>query len=97
MKFVIRSQAHDEYVEAITFYLGEFSPMSADRFTKASDDALAAMIFNPFLLREIETGVRAKFLKKFPYSIIYEVIGEDIIVYAYMHQSREPGYWRDRR
>ena len=33
---------------------------------------------------------------RFPYQIVYLIEGETIIVVAVMHQSRKPGYWKER-
>lgn len=32
----------------------------------------------------------------FPYHIVYFVQDDEPVVIAYAHQSRRPGYWRDR-
>ena len=33
---------------------------------------------------------------RFPYSIIYRVAENRVAIYAVAHQSRKPGYWKDR-
>jgi hypothetical protein len=33
---------------------------------------------------------------RFPYSVVYEVIGDVVHVIAVAHSSRLPGYWYDR-
>jgi plasmid stabilization system protein ParE len=35
-------------------------------------------------------------LGRFPYRVVYAIIGEDIYIVAVAHHSRRPGYWRDR-
>ena len=35
-------------------------------------------------------------LNKFPFSILYKVTEEKIVVVAVMHNSRKPNYWLDR-
>jgi plasmid stabilization system protein ParE len=40
--------------------------------------------------------VRRYGLKRFPYSVFYEVSDEDIIVLAVTHQRRKPGEWQTR-
>ena len=35
-------------------------------------------------------------LRRFPYKVIYEVIGEDVVVLAVSHMRRKPNYWVDR-
>ena len=33
---------------------------------------------------------------RFPYSIIYKLRNDEIVIYAVMNQKRKPGYWKDR-
>jgi hypothetical protein len=35
-------------------------------------------------------------VNRFPYGLVYEVSGEEIVIVAVMHLHRRPGYWRDR-
>ena len=40
--------------------------------------------------------VRTKIVTAFPFSVIYWVTDDVIIVLAIAHHRRRPGYWRDR-
>lgn len=36
-------------------------------------------------------------LRRFPYSIVYKIYGDEVIVaHAVMHMSRKPDYWKER-
>ncbi|MBL8498239.1 MAG: type II toxin-antitoxin system RelE/ParE family toxin [Nitrosomonas sp.] len=35
-------------------------------------------------------------LRKFPFSVLYRLQAGTIFVVAVMHNSRKPGYWKDR-
>ena len=35
-------------------------------------------------------------LRRFPYSVVYTLDAESILVLAVAHQHRKPGYWRNR-
>jgi hypothetical protein len=35
--------------------------------------------------------------RRFPYSLIYRVIGDDVFVLACFHGKRNPRVWRSRR
>lgn len=50
----------------------------------------------PLIATEIEPDIRIFFLNRFPYSLIYGIEGDEIVIIALAHQSREPGYWADR-
>jgi toxin ParE1/3/4 len=41
-------------------------------------------------------GVRKFILRRFPYSIVFLELEEEIRVLAIAHGSRQPGYWRRR-
>lgn len=43
-----------------------------------------------------DLGVRRMLLHKFPYAVVYLTSGEEILVVAFAHCRRNPGYWRDR-
>lgn len=43
-----------------------------------------------------EFGTRRIVLPRFPYSVVYEVHADHIVIVAVAHQRRRPGYWRDR-
>jgi hypothetical protein len=45
---------------------------------------------------EISPGIRKRLLWKFPYSLIYSVEDEVLLVLALAHHRRRPGYWLDR-
>ncbi len=40
--------------------------------------------------------IRRFMLVRFPYSLAYRQVGDDIAVIAVAHQHRAPFYWRDR-
>lgn len=56
----------------------------------------ARLLRNPRIYAPIEEQVRRVFLKRFPYGIFYEVHGDEIVVIACMHESRDPEIWRSR-
>lgn len=41
-------------------------------------------------------AIRRKGIEVFPYGIIYFVRDDEVIVVAYAHEKRRPGYWRER-
>lgn len=40
--------------------------------------------------------IRRYIIHRFPYCLIYRIQGSVIIIYAVMHLSRHPDYWRNR-
>jgi plasmid stabilization system protein ParE len=42
------------------------------------------------------TGVRRFLLARFPFAVGYIVEGDAVVVLAFAHQRRRPGYWLER-
>ncbi len=42
------------------------------------------------------TEVRNARVKRFPFLIIYALLGDRLVVIAVAHTSRKPGYWHER-
>jgi plasmid stabilization system protein ParE len=40
--------------------------------------------------------VRMRSVAKYPYDIVYSATDAEIVILAYAHGSREPGYWKQR-
>lgn len=54
---------------------------------------LHALISSPKARREIRRAV----LRRFPYSIIYEIKTDEVVVLAVAHGRRRFGYWKGRK
>ena len=88
-----------EYAEAINYYLREVSARVADRFATAVESAVATLVVAPMRWRVVEEPeIRRYVFSRFPFVIYYrwESQHERVTIYAVMHCSREPGYWRHR-
>lgn len=51
---------------------------------------------HPQLGAEIAYGFRRMLVRRFPFSVIYFVEGDEIVVVAVAHHSRRPEYWKGR-
>jgi toxin ParE1/3/4 len=58
---------------------------------------LGAIISNPELFPRYDAENQFALLKRFPYSIVYQVYENRIYVIAIAHSSRAPEYWRGRQ
>lgn len=72
-----------------------------DRFTSEVDDAVAFIrawpsAAQPYRGRNRLPVLRRKSVETFPYGIIYFVRGNEVVIVAYAHAKRRPGYWRGR-
>jgi len=88
-----------EYAEATNFYLRQASTRVADAFIAAVESAVANLVAAPTRWRVAEVPeIRRYVFSRFPFVIYYrwEAQHGRVTIYAIMHCSREPGYWRHR-
>ena len=78
------------YYEAIEVGLGK-------RFRQSVETAVALAVSLPFAGPPYKYGTRRVFPKKFPFSIVYMVGENEIVIFAVAHFKRKPGYWKSRR
>jgi plasmid stabilization system protein ParE len=69
------------------------------RLGRALEAGIGRIAESPLRWREIEPGVRRLVIRKFPYSIVYARHPEQdyLVILAFAHHKREPGYWRERK
>ena len=78
------------YYEAIEAGLGK-------RFRQSVEAAVALAVSLPLAGSPYKHGTRRVFARKFPFSIVYMVGENEIVIFAVAHFKRKPGYWRSRR
>ncbi len=77
-------------------YLNRESTGLGEIFLDDIQYAIDIIVSHPKIAPVIKERVRRKLLRRFPYSLIYSVVGEEIRILAVMHQRRRPFYWRHR-
>jgi len=92
---VLLPVAEEEIREAFRWYF-ERSPLAANAFRLEVFDAVDSLAKSPAMWPADDDGVRRLVLRHFPFTLFYEVLGDDVTVLAVAHQRRLPGYWRDR-
>lgn len=93
------SEAADEYLAATRYYLDHASPLVAAGFVAEIEAAIQTLLAFPTAWPAIEEPqIRRYILRRFPYSVYYrwEPEHERVSIYAVMHFSKLPGYWRHR-
>lgn len=94
--FSIHETAEIEINEAADFY-DLAAPGLGTAFLIEVERAIETISLNPEAALVVRSGVRKKPLSKFPYSLIYCVLSNEIRLLAVAHQKRRPFYWRFRR
>ena len=87
--------AEAEAREAFLWYF-ERSSIAADAFRVELFDAIDGLSETAEDWPEDQDRFRHYHLKHFPYTVMYEVLGRNVTVFAIAHQRKRPGYWKER-
>lgn len=71
-------------------------PGLGDELDAAVKDSIGQIIAFPDAWPKQSRRTRRIRLKRFPYGLVYQVRGEDILIVAVMHLHRRPDYWVTR-
>ena len=87
--------AEEEMVEASLFYEAASDGLGNDFLTDVQF-GIDSLCEHPHLGHEVGGGLRRMLLHRFPFSLIYSVEVDAILIVAVAHFGRRPGYWKDR-
>lgn len=87
--------ASEDYAAAYSWYFKRGATLAAN-FESEIERGVRLISQHPTRWAKFDSDRRRFIVRKFPYSIIYEVHGDDVIVLAVAHGRRRPGYWRER-
>lgn len=96
MKLVIVPAAIAELQDAADFYAEKANRDLGLAFVAEFERSAQRVLENPMLGAVFRASRRRYLLRRFPYSIIYQVAGEEVRVVAVAHHRRRPGYWTHR-
>ncbi len=94
-RFTILLVVYFELIEAAEWY--ELS--SAKIAVELSDEfrkGLMKIKNNPYQSQILRSNYRKVNLYKFPYKIVFTIEGNEIIIVAFAHHKRKPGFWENR-
>lgn len=87
--------ADKEFREAARYYETK-CPGLGFTFITAVHKAISWIMENPIAATPVGSGVRSKVVSRFPYSVLYSVEGDMLVIIAVAHQKRHPRYWKNR-
>ena len=82
-------QAEATYYEQHTKGLGE-------RFAREIEAAVKVACTFPYIGSPYKYGTRRVYPRKFPFSLVYLVRSNEVVVLAIAPFAKKPGYWRSR-
>jgi len=97
MRIILSPEANDDLEDAFAWHGEQLSGLD-DRFLEEVNSALEQIAGHPYRFPERFTGVRATLLRKFQYTIFYEVNETQGVVFVYgiLHQARNPKILKKR-
>jgi plasmid stabilization system protein ParE len=93
---VIRPEAAGDIEDAYNWYERARTGLG-EEFLAAVREGLDSAIAHPEQFPLEHRGVRRALLRTFPYSLLYRVEPEAILLIAVFHAKRDPRVWRARK
>ncbi len=84
--------AEDELLNEVG-YLELRVPGLGRRFYAEVQKAESLIARFPKSAQEVLPGIRKQVLRKFPYSLVYSLETDGLLILALAHHRRRPGYW----
>ncbi len=97
MRYSLHPEAREDLWEAAQFYQANASNELVQALFAEFERSVNLLLQYPALGSLWRSGRRRLLMRRFPYSLIYRIVGEEIRVLAVAHHSRRPGYWRGRK
>lgn len=94
-KLVFRPQAREEIEQAAAWYDERGSGLSAE-FLRALDATVGSIVRNPRQFPTAHREMRRALLRRFPYSLIFTVSDEEVLILSCTHWRQDPRRWRSR-
>lgn len=85
-----------EEAEASARWYAERSSAAALGFDAQLDAAEVAISERPEAWPLYEHGTRRYLLRRYPYSVVYQIEEHRVVILAVAHARRRPGYWKSR-
>ena len=82
-------------LEAAFYYEMQVEKLGVN-FLDIVEAATVEIAGNPEVWPEIENRIRRRLIRRFPYSILYALHENKVIIVAVMHQKQKPRYWIGR-
>ncbi len=81
--------------EALSYY-GSISPFFSQALMDEINSAKPLLPEYPLAWKTLPGNMRGFPLHRYPYTIVYQASSDEILIVAYAHFKRRPGYWRNR-
>ncbi len=95
MKIQLLPEAAAEIEEAVAWY-HQRNPHAAARLITRLEEARHIVTLHPQAAPVLRGTIRRYVLRGYPYDLIYRPDPDLLVILAFAHHGRRPGYWQQR-
>lgn len=95
VRLIVAPEVERDVAEAYGWY-EERHPGLGDAFLASVDACIQQIVRRPRAYSKVHLNYRRALVRRFPYLVFYEYIGDIVTLYAVFHASRDPEKWRRR-
>lgn len=95
MTYRFHPSARRELTEAVAYY-DRISRRLGDDFVDEVENAINRILSFPEAWPTLSAETRRCRMKRFPYGLVYQIRGDEVVIVAVMHLHRKPNCWEDR-
>lgn len=88
--------AEQEMFDAARYYELQAPGLGQDFLDKV-ELALQDLVSSSERWPIVQDDIRRRLIRRFPYSLLYRVDPDEVVILAVMHQRRHPSYWLSRK
>jgi plasmid stabilization system protein ParE len=96
-RLVVRPEVDDDLIAIEEWYEQQEAGLGHE-FLRAARETIEKLSANPLIhqLRSRRKQVRWAYQHRFPYRIIFRILGDTVVVYAVIHTARHDRSWTSR-
>lgn len=96
MRYHFHPGAEAELNEAVDYYDRCQDGLGLE-FAKEIHSTIRTICDFPFAWTPLSKNTRRCLTRRFPYGVVYQIKGNEIIIIAVMQLNRKPEYWKKRK
>ena len=94
-RLIVAPEVETDLDQAVQWYEARKSGLGAEFLTNVTA-TVQEIVRMPEVHRIVERHYRRGLVKRFPYAVFYDLIGETIMILGVFHTSHDPSRWRRR-
>jgi len=94
-RLVVAPEAEQDVTEAYAWYESQRAGLG-EEFLSCVDACMESLTRSPEMYEVVHETYRRALLRRFPYAVFFQDIGDVVTVYCVFHTARNPKKWRHR-